>query len=221
MQHHRRRRQRSAIAPEERARSGVNRKHLIAGRRDEHDAVDDHRRRLVAILRSGREDPCGLKALDVVCVDLAERAVAPAVIGAADHRPIGVGRILQAIGRNRLILLQDRRHRRRLKQCCARCGRSRQLCRRGSLRRGLLRPQHQCRCGHHGTGCDDATPVTTSSPSVLLAEQTGMVDLTLSYWGLDGWTLDSGLWTLDSRARTKSPEPRAQSPRATLTSCCA
>ena len=91
----------------------VERDHLVARRRDEHHAVVDDRRRLVAVGDAGGDHPRRLQPRDVGRRDLIERAVAPAVVGAPDHQPVaGVG-ILQALGRHRLVVPQHGRHRRR------------------------------------------------------------------------------------------------------------
>ena len=122
MQQHDRRRQRAAVPPQQRARLRIDGKHLIARRRHEHHAVDDDRRRFVAVLHAVENTHAGCRRLHVVGVDLAERAVAPAVIRAAKHRPVAIRRILQALGRDRLVLFQDLRHRQRLRSTHRRRG---------------------------------------------------------------------------------------------------
>ena len=65
----------------------------LPGVDDEHHAVVDDRRRLVAVARRrSANDPHRLQPRDVRRRDLVERAVAPAVVGAADHQPVAVGR---------------------------------------------------------------------------------------------------------------------------------
>ena len=111
------------IAPQQRAGLRVDRDHLIARRRDEHHAVVDDRRRLVTVGHAGREHPHRLQPRDVVRRDLIERAVAPAVVGAPDHQPVAVLRLLQPLGGDGRVVLQDRRKRRRwrrLRDYCAR-----------------------------------------------------------------------------------------------------
>ncbi len=105
------------IAPEKVAGSGVERDHLAARRGDEHHAVGYHGRGLMTAGHAGGEHPGGLQALHVLRRDLGERAVAPAVIGAADHGPVAVLRLGQAIRRDRLVILQNLRHRRRRRRC--------------------------------------------------------------------------------------------------------
>ncbi len=53
----------------------------------------------------------GFSRADIRRRDLVERAVAPAVIGAADHQPVAVFRFHEAVGRHRLVAAQDLRHR--------------------------------------------------------------------------------------------------------------
>ena len=56
------------------------------------------------------KDPHRLQPVDIAARDLIERAVAPAVIGAPDHQPVAVFGVLQALGRDRLVVLQNRRN---------------------------------------------------------------------------------------------------------------
>ena len=117
--------QRASIAPEQAAGPGIDGNHLVAGRRDEHHAAVDERRGLVAVHGAGRKDPCRLQPCDVGGVDLIERAVAPPIVGAADHQPFVI-RGLEELGRGHgRIGLQNRRHwqrrRRRRRGDAGRC----------------------------------------------------------------------------------------------------
>ena len=69
----------------------VDRDHLVARRRDEHHAVVHDRRRLVAAAsRRSRTPTPAAAASTLPACDLLERAVAPAVVRAADHQPVAV-----------------------------------------------------------------------------------------------------------------------------------
>jgi hypothetical protein len=83
----------------------------------------------VAARDAGRESPHRLQLRNVVRCDLIERAVAPAVVRAADHQPTPGIRLQQPFRRDRRIALNQRGNRRR----------------RGR-RRPLLRQSHHCRC---------------------------------------------------------------------------
>src|SRR6185503_15330016 len=60
----------------------------------------------------GREYPGGTQPRDGGRRDLRERTESPAVIGAADHQPIVVFRILQALSSDRPVVAEHRWHRR-------------------------------------------------------------------------------------------------------------
>ena len=79
---------RTAISPQHLAGHGIQRHHLVVGRRDEHHAAVDDRRRLVDLQFVGRNHPHLPKAAHVVAVDLSERTESPAVVGPADHQPV-------------------------------------------------------------------------------------------------------------------------------------
>ena len=71
-------------------------------------------------------DHTGRSLLTLPAVDLIERAVAPAVVGAADHQPVGRIRFEQPFSRDRLVRSEDRRHREGRRR--RRCRRLRLLC---------------------------------------------------------------------------------------------
>jgi hypothetical protein len=83
-------RQRLLIVPELRAGLAVDGVGVIPRRRDVHDAVDDQRGAFKAVEDSGLEAPDGDQLVDVLLVDLGQRAVALGVVGAAVHQPVGV-----------------------------------------------------------------------------------------------------------------------------------
>ncbi len=81
---------RPLVAPQNAPGLGVDRQELVARGRDEHHAVVDHRRRLMAFDLAGGEAPDRLQAADILRRDLGERAVAPAVVGAPEQQPVAV-----------------------------------------------------------------------------------------------------------------------------------
>ena len=95
--------------PQQIAGLGVDRQHLIARRGDEHDAVVDDGRCLMPFQLPGRHAPHRVQVRRVRCGDLAQRTVAPAVVGAAEHQPVAIIRLLQSIGRDRLVGRKCRR----------------------------------------------------------------------------------------------------------------
>ncbi len=109
-------RQIALIAPTLLAARRIQRQQVVVRRGDEHGAVVDHRRRLMAFAHAGGEGPQRLQASDVLGVDLIQRAVALGIVGAPVHQPvlrrrirqprIGDGRILRRGGKRR----QDARH---------------------------------------------------------------------------------------------------------------
>ena len=80
---------------------GIERDHLPHRRCDEHHAIVDDRRRLMALDHAGRERPHRRQVFHVRGVDLIERAVSLAVIGPAIMHPVAGFRILESIGRYR------------------------------------------------------------------------------------------------------------------------
>ncbi len=127
--------ERTLVTPQQIAGLGVEREQLVAGRGHEHHAVVDDRRRLMALDLAGGEAPDRLQPAHIGGRDLPERAVAPAVIGAAEMQPVAVLRLLQPLGGDRRVFLQDLRHRSRHRRCRGR-------------RDGLLRGSP----GHAGRG---------------------------------------------------------------------
>ena len=83
----------SLVAPQKTAGLGVYGQYLISGCRHEHDAVVDDRRGLMTLDLTGRESPYRLQLANVLGSNLRQRAVAPAVIGAAIHQPVAVFRL--------------------------------------------------------------------------------------------------------------------------------
>ena len=139
----------AAIAPQDGTRFRVQREHLVERARNEHHAAVDDRRRLVAVVHARRERPHRLQALHVAGIDLVERAVAPSIVRAPRHQPIRCRRVLQPIGRDRAVFLQQRgrRRRRRLfRNAQARIGAKRSRGLRGGLRpheRGRQQTEYQ------------------------------------------------------------------------------
>ena len=84
---------------------GVERDHLPRRRRDEHHAIVDDRRRLMAFDHTGREGPYRREVLDVRGVDLVERAVALPVIGPAIQHPVAGFGFFEAGRRHRAVIL--------------------------------------------------------------------------------------------------------------------
>ena len=76
------------VAPEEVTGLRPQRDDLLLGRRDEHHAVVDDGRRLMALGDAGGEAPHRHQLLDVRGRDLLERAVSPAAVVAAVHQPV-------------------------------------------------------------------------------------------------------------------------------------
>ena len=103
------------VQPELVARAGVHRDDPIFRGGDEHDAVVDDRRRLVARRDAGRQRPHRFQAGHVLGRDLVQRAVAPAVVGAAVHQPVAVGGRPQPLVGDRRVgrFLRRRRRNRR------------------------------------------------------------------------------------------------------------
>ena len=97
------RRQSMPITPQQVAGRGIEREHLVERRRDEHHAVVDDRRRLVALGGAGRHRPHRHEVFDIACRDVVERAVAPRVVGAQIHQPVAVFRPDQALVRDRAV----------------------------------------------------------------------------------------------------------------------
>ena len=96
------------VTPDQVTGLGVERDRLVLRRGNEHDAVIDHRRRLMALGDIGREGPGRRQVLDVAGVDLGQWAEAPAFVIAAVHEPVfrlwivqprfGDGRIIASRG---------------------------------------------------------------------------------------------------------------------------
>ena len=86
------RRQLPDVTPQQVAGRRLQRQHLKAAgierNGDEHVPVVDDGRRLVVPVRAGGEGPHRLEGGDVRPRDAIERAVSPAVVGAAIHRPV-------------------------------------------------------------------------------------------------------------------------------------
>ena len=82
--------QRFLVVPELRAGLAVDGVGVVPGRGHVHDAVDHQRRAFEAVEHAGLERPDRDQPGDVLGVDLLERAVAVAVVGAAVHQPVGV-----------------------------------------------------------------------------------------------------------------------------------
>ena len=98
-------RQLQDVAPQEIAGRRIERQHLkaavVQGHGDEHVPVVDDGRRLVVPAGAGGEGPHRLEGGDVGRRDAIERAVAPAVVGAAVHRPVVRLGIQQTLGGQR------------------------------------------------------------------------------------------------------------------------
>ena len=157
------------VAPQQVAGLGFQREQLVAGRGHEHHAVVDDRRRLMALDLAGGVAPDRLQASDIALVDFLERAIAPPIIGAPEQEPVAGLRILQPLGGDRSVFLQDFRHRSRHRS--ERGRRDRLLCR--------------CRGHAHGNGCNaDALHECLASDhdvsSSLLPRERGLFDLRLA-----------------------------------------
>ena len=100
------------VAPQEIAGRRIEREHLkaavVLGHGDEHVSVVDDGRRLVVPIGAGGEGPYRLEGGDVGGRDPIERAVAPAVVGAAVHRPVARLGIQKPLGGHRRVLRTDR-----------------------------------------------------------------------------------------------------------------
>src|SRR5262249_40028069 len=99
-----------AIAPQYIAADAVEGDHLVVWRGDEQDSVVHHRRRFVGAPFTGSGAPHRPQPRNIRRSDLIERAVTPAVISPADHRPMPVFGLQQPLGRHRLVILKNRRH---------------------------------------------------------------------------------------------------------------
>src|SRR5215475_12395263 len=66
------------ITPQYVAGLGLDGEQLVSGRRHEHHAIVDDRRRLMALRLPGGKTPDRLQPAHVVAIDLLERAVTPA-----------------------------------------------------------------------------------------------------------------------------------------------
>ena len=90
------------VAPPKIAGLRVEREHLKAAcvqrGGDAHVPVVDDGRRLVVPVRAGGEGPDGFEGGDVGRRDAIERTVAPAVVGAAVHRPVVRPRVQEPLG---------------------------------------------------------------------------------------------------------------------------
>src|SRR5262249_34336876 len=109
------------VATQDVAGLGFEREQLIAGCRDEHDAVIDNRGRLVALDLAGGIAPDRLQPADVGRRDLAEGAVAPAIVRAPVQEPVAVLGLLEPLGGDRRVVLQDFRDRPRHRSGRSRC----------------------------------------------------------------------------------------------------
>ena len=123
-----RRPERATIAPQHRARRGLNRNHLAAGCCDEHHAVVHDGRGLVPVDRARGKRPHRLHPGGVGGRDLREGAIAPPVVRPTVHRPVAVVRTPQPRLGHRRVVAEHSRHGR---------GPGRRL-RRKQRRRGLL-----------------------------------------------------------------------------------
>src|SRR5437773_4604945 len=113
MEHNRAFWERPPVAPQESARYGVDRDHLVTWGGDEHDAVVHNRRRLVPVGDAGRKHPERLEPLDVIRRDLIQGTIAPAIVGATDPEPVAILRFFVPFRRYRLGVLTDWGNRRR------------------------------------------------------------------------------------------------------------
>src|SRR5207249_2542640 len=102
---------RSSKAPKNLPRLRIDGDYLVAWRGDKHHAVVDHRWRLVSADNAGRKHPYGLEPVGVLCRDLIEWTVPPAVVSPPDHQPVAVVRLPQPFHRDRFVVLQNRRNR--------------------------------------------------------------------------------------------------------------
>src|SRR5207245_2538789 len=101
MEHNRAFWERPPVAPQESARYGVDRDHLVTGGGDEHEAVVHNRRRFVPVGDAGRKHPERLEALDLSRRDLIQGTVAPAIVGATDHEAVAVLLFFETFRRDR------------------------------------------------------------------------------------------------------------------------
>ena len=103
----------TAVPPQEGARSRLDGDDLAARRRHEDDAVVNGGSRFVSVDRAGRERPHRSQPGDVGRRDLAERTVAPPVVGTAIHQPVAVLRLAQPRLGDRRVVAEHGRHGRR------------------------------------------------------------------------------------------------------------
>ncbi len=92
------------VHPQHVAVARIDREQLVQRRRHEHDAVVDDRRCLMPLGDAGVHGPYRPQLVDIARVDLIERAIAPAVVSAAEHQPVAVfGRNQTLVGHRRVI----------------------------------------------------------------------------------------------------------------------
>ena len=102
------------VVPEDVAVLRVQREDLVLRRRDEHDAVVDHRRRLVTLGDAGAQRPDRRQLPRVLRSDLVEGAVSPAGVIASVHEPVlGLGVQEPRVGHGAVVMDLRRRHGRR------------------------------------------------------------------------------------------------------------
>ncbi len=101
------------IAPEDIAGLRIERNHLTSRSGYEHRTVIDQGSGFMHARLAGNSRPDQAQLRHVARVDLIERAIAPAVIGAANHQPIAFARVFQALRGDGRIILQEDRHGRR------------------------------------------------------------------------------------------------------------
>ena len=87
------------VFPQQLAVGGIERLHLVEPVVEEKHAVVDQRRRFRGARRH-RPAPGYRQVLDVVGVDLFQRAIAPGIVGTAPHQPVVVRRIKQHLRRH-------------------------------------------------------------------------------------------------------------------------
>ncbi len=93
------------VLPDQIAGGGIERLHHVAGVAEIHDAVVHERHRLVRAGIVHRPAPGQAQLLDVVFLDLFERAVAPRLVVAPRHQPVAGRRIAQhRIGHRHVVL---------------------------------------------------------------------------------------------------------------------
>ncbi len=106
VQHERAFRARPLVAPQHRTAARIECHQLVVRRRHVHHAVVDDGGGLVRTAFASLHHPHALQPADVGGRDLCERAVAPAVVGAADHQPVAVFRVAQPGGSHGLVVAQ-------------------------------------------------------------------------------------------------------------------